>query len=132
MLQRVSHEVVPRAQEALTCEHSPYSEHQLLQSGDPASDGGMRDLGLVHWYNHDQETNAKPSDGASSIEEVQVLSCCLQGTAEAEDGGANHDGEPPPEPVAHRSCESCAKEPATGEQGHYSTTSFLVSSFGSE
>lgn len=132
MLRDVSSKVTFKVQEtSLTCKHSSNSEHQLLQSGDSASDGWMRDFGLVHWYNHDQETNAKPSDGSSSIEEVQILSCCLQRTAKAEDDGANHNGESPAEPVAHGSCESCAKESATSEQGHYSTAFFLVSSFGS-
>ena len=81
----------------------------------------MGDFGLVHGHDHDQETNAKPSHGATSVEEVQVLACCLQRTAEAENDGANHDGQSPAEQVTARPCEARSDKSATGEQRHYST-----------
>lgn len=114
---------------ALTCDHSPYSEHQLLQASNPASYRRVRDFGLVHWHNHDQETNAQTCDGTPSVEEVQMLASRLQGSTEAEDDGAYHDGKSTPEPVAHGSCQPCTEESTTSEQRHYSTTFLLVSSF---
>jgi hypothetical protein len=79
-------------------------------------------FGLVHWHDHDQETNAKPSHGATSVEEIQVLACCLQRTAEAENDGANHDSQSPAEQVTAWPCKTGSEESATGEQRHHSTT----------
>lgn len=120
-----------RLRRGLTCDHSSYSQHELLQTSDPASNRGVRDFGLVHWHDHNQETNAKTTDSATRVEEVQVLACGLQGTSEAENDGTNHDSQPPAEQVTTGPCKSGSEESATGEQRHYSTTLYsLVSSVG--
>jgi hypothetical protein len=53
----------------LTCDNRSNAQHQLLQASDPTSDRRMGDFCLIHWHDHDEDTNTKPTDSPTGIEE---------------------------------------------------------------
>lgn len=77
---------------------------------------------------HSQETHSEPGNGSSRIEVVERLRCRLDAAADEEEDGAEHDGQPPAEPVSGRPGEPSSEEGATREQGdHRSAVHALLS-----
>ena len=76
----------------------------------------MRDLSLVQRDDHDQESDAQPSDGATRVEVSEVLGSCLQTATNAENNCADQDRESATKPIACRSSKSRSEEGTTGEE----------------
>lgn len=110
----------------LTGKSGSNTKHQLLQASDSASNRRMGDFGLVHGHDHDEDTDTESSHSSTGVKERQVLACCLQGTAEAENNSANHDGKSSTQYVTEgTSCRS-SEESTSSEEGHDSTATSML------
>lgn len=78
----------------------------------------MGDLGLVHGYNHDQDTNSKACDSAASVEIAEALSSGLKRTSDTENKGADHDSQSATEQVTHRTGYTSSEETTACEKRH--------------
>ena len=111
----------------LTRNDSSNSEHELLESCYSTSNGRMRNFGLIHRYDHDENTNSNTSDSSTSVEESQILSSRLQSPAETENDGSDYDGDSATEPITQGTSCCCTKKSTSREEGDYSTSMSSIS-----
>ena len=75
-----------------TRNQSSYSQHELLQRCQPATNTWVGDLGLIQGGQHGKHANAHSGEESSTVHVVDVLSTSLDSTAEKEDEAAYDDG----------------------------------------
>lgn len=76
---------------------------------------------LHTWNNHDQDTDAKTGNKATSVQVRQSLCAGLKSTSKTEDDGTNQNGHSSPKFISHGSSNSSTEEGPSREDGHHST-----------